>query len=82
MGKIPVPISNLGQLLLGAEDEGRSEILYYLVIGIDGTLSVWKRVSPDGPGWWESPIPFEEFEDVCIDGLTLSQLIVRKFASL
>lgn len=82
VGNIPVPIPNMGQLLLGAEEHGRSDILYYLVIGTDGTLAVWKRVSPDGPGWWESPIPFDEFENVCVDGLTLSQLIARKFASL
>jgi hypothetical protein len=82
MGKIPVPIPNIGQLLLGAEEQGRSNVLYYLVIGVDGALTVWKRVSPDGPGWWEAPIPFDEFENVRIDGLPLNQIIARRFASL
>jgi hypothetical protein len=53
------------------------------LLGEDGGLTVWKHVCADRAGGWERPpIPFNEFDDVYVDGLTLKQIIARKFASL
>ena len=83
MGNIPVPIPHIGQLLLGCDEQGRSDVLYYLVLGEDGGLTVWKHLCADRAGGWERPpIPFNEFDEVYVDGLALKEIIAREFASL
>lgn len=83
MGNIPVPVPHIGSLLVESEKRGRSDVLYFLVLGDDGSITVWTYISDDHAGGWEgAPIQFSEFEQVHINGRSLKRLIQDKFAAL
>lgn len=80
MGIIPAPIPHIGQLLLGYEQRGRSDALFFLVLGKDGKMTIWTHVSSDHNGGWEQPVPFDDFDQVHIDGVHAVRLIAEKLA--
>jgi len=80
MGIIPAPIPHIGQLLLGHEQRGRSDALFFLVLGQDGKMTIWTHVSSDHNGGWEQPVEFGDIDQVHIDGVPAKRLIAEKLA--
>lgn len=80
MGIIPAPISQIGQLLLGHEQRGRSDALFFLVLGQDGKMTIWTHVSSDHNRGWEQPGEFCGFDRLHIDGVPAKQLTAEKLA--
>lgn len=83
MPRISAPTPHIGQLLLGHEQRGRSDVLYYLVLGKDGSMTIWTYVSGDhGAEWERPPICFNEFDQLRVGGVLAKQLIAEKLNSI
>ena len=81
MGNTPAPIPHIGQLLLGHERRGRDDALFFLVLGLDGKMTIWIYVSSDHYANWERPVDFENFDQITIDGVPAKRLITEKLAA-